>query len=49
MREVMLIIHFIGLSMGLGTSIGFMILGNVASKLAKEDAKKFKHWVELRF
>lgn len=41
MREVMLIIHFIGLAMGLGTGIGFQIFGNVASKLEKEDAKKF--------
>jgi uncharacterized membrane protein len=41
MREVMLIIHFIGLAMGLGTAIGFLIFGNVASKLEKEDAKKF--------
>lgn len=37
----MLIIHFIGLAMGLGTAIGFLIFGNVASKLEKEDAKKF--------
>lgn len=37
----MLIIHFIGLAMGLGTGIGFQIFGNVASKLEKEDAKKF--------
>ncbi len=41
MREVMLIIHFIGLSMGLGTSIGFMILGIAASKMKKEEAQKF--------
>jgi len=41
MREIMLIIHFIGLAMGLGTGIGFLIFGNVASKLEKEDAKKF--------
>ena len=41
MRETMLIIHFIGLSMGLGTGIGLLILGNTASKLEKEDAKKF--------
>jgi uncharacterized membrane protein len=41
MREVMLIIHFIGLSMGLGTGIGFLIFGIVASKLEKEEAKKF--------
>ena len=41
MREIMLIVHFIGLAMGLGTGIGFLIFGNVASKLEKEDAKKF--------
>jgi uncharacterized membrane protein len=41
MREVMLIIHFIGLSMGLGTGFAFLIFGIVASKLEKEDAKKF--------
>ena len=41
MREGMLVIHFIGLSMGLGTSIGFMVLGIAASKLEKEDAQKF--------
>ncbi len=41
MREIMLIIHFIGLAMGLGTSIGFMILGIAASKMEKEEARKF--------
>jgi len=41
MREVMLIIHFIGLAMGLGTGIGFMILGITASKLEKVEAGKF--------
>lgn len=41
MREVMLIIHFLGLAMGLGTSIGFMILGIAASKMEKEEARKF--------
>lgn len=37
----MLIIHFLGLSMGLGTSFGFMFLGIAGSKLEKEEAKKF--------
>lgn len=37
----MLIIHFIGLAMGLGTSIGFMFLGIAASKMKKEEAQKF--------
>ncbi len=41
MREVMLIIHFIGLAMGLGTSIGFIFLGIAASKMEKEEARKF--------
>jgi uncharacterized membrane protein len=41
MRDVMLIIHFIGLAMGLGTSFGFMFLGIAASKMEKEEARKF--------
>jgi len=41
MREAMLILHFIGLAMGIGTSIGFMFLGIAGSKLEKEEAKKF--------
>ncbi|MCB0775613.1 MAG: hypothetical protein KDB99_04725 [Chitinophagaceae bacterium] len=41
MREVMLIIHFIGLAMGLGTSIGFIFLGAAASKMEKADQQKF--------
>jgi len=41
MREAMLILHFIGLAMGVGTSIGFMFLGIAGSKLEQEEAKKF--------
>lgn len=41
MREVMLIIHFIGLAMGLGTSIGFIFLGAAASKMEKAEQQKF--------
>jgi len=37
----MLILHFIGLAMGVGTSIGFMFLGIAGSKLEQEEAKKF--------
>jgi uncharacterized membrane protein len=37
----MLICHFIGLAMGLGTGIGFIFLGMAASKLAPEEARKF--------
>ena len=37
----MLIVHFIGLAMGLGTSFGFMFLGIAASKMEKDEALKF--------
>ncbi|MGK2863934.1 MAG: hypothetical protein ACSLE0_18520 [Chitinophagaceae bacterium] len=41
MREIMLIIHFIGLAMGLGTSFGFMFLGIASSKMEQTEAQKF--------
>ena len=41
MREAMLIVHFLGLAMGVGTSIGFTFLGIAASKMEQEEAKKF--------
>ena len=41
MREVILIIHFLGLAMGMGTSIGFMFMGIAASKMPKEEGLKF--------
>jgi len=41
MREAMLIFHFLGLTMGLGTSFGYMFLGIAASKMQKEEALKF--------
>jgi uncharacterized membrane protein len=41
MREPMLIFHFIGLAMGLGTSFGMMFLARAASKMSKEDGQKF--------
>ena len=37
----MLIIHLLGLTMGLGTSFGFMFLGMAASKMPKEEGMKF--------
>ncbi len=37
----MLIIHLIGLVMGVGTSISFMFLGMAGSKLEKEERVKF--------
>lgn len=36
LRDIMLILHFIGLAMGLGTGFGFMFLGIAGSKLDKE-------------
>jgi uncharacterized membrane protein len=41
MQEIMLIIHFLGLAMGLGTSIGFMFLGMAGGKLEPEERLKF--------
>lgn len=41
MREAMLITHFLGLAMGLGSSFAFMFLGIEGSKMEKEEGKKF--------
>jgi uncharacterized membrane protein len=41
MRDAMLIIHFVGLAMGLGTSFGFMFLGIASSKMEPAEAQKF--------
>jgi len=41
MREVMLVIHFIGLAMGLGTSFGFLFLGIASRKMEESEGKKF--------
>ncbi|MEZ4804456.1 MAG: hypothetical protein R2852_02935 [Bacteroidia bacterium] len=41
MKETMLIIHFIGLAMGIGTSFAFMFLGIAAAKMEKEEAQAF--------
>ena len=41
MQDIMLILHFIGLAMGLGTSFGFMFLGIAGSKMEKEEQLKF--------
>ena len=42
MRDVMLITHFIGLAMGLGTSLAFMFLGMATAKMEPEEAQKFQ-------
>lgn len=41
MRDAALIIHFIGLAMGLGTSFAFFFLGRQAAKLDSQEAGKF--------
>lgn len=41
MHELMLIIHFLGLAMGLGTSFAYMFLGIASSKLEASEALKF--------
>ena len=41
MRDVMLIVHFIGLAMGIGTSFAFMFLNIASAKLEKGEALKF--------
>lgn len=42
MRDAALIIHFIGLAMGIGTSFAFMFIGIAASKMSTEEAKSFQ-------
>lgn len=41
MRDLMLILHFLGLVMGLGTGIAHLFIGISASKMSAEEAKKF--------
>ncbi len=40
-REIALVVHFIGLAMGLGTAFGFMFLGVAASRMDKEAGGQF--------
>jgi hypothetical protein len=42
MRDAALILHFIGIAMGIGTSFAFMFVGIAASKMASEEAKTFQ-------
>lgn len=42
MRETMLILHFIGLSMGLGTSFAHAFLGVATAKMSPDEAVKFR-------
>lgn len=41
MRSILLVFHFIGLAMGLGTSLAFMFLGIASAKMEAAEAKKF--------
>lgn len=42
MREPMLILHFLGLSMGLGTTLAHAFLGMAVAKMTPEEATKFR-------
>jgi uncharacterized membrane protein len=42
MRETMLIFHFIGLTMGLGTGFAHAFLGIAIAKMPKDEALKFR-------
>ena len=42
MREVMLTLHFLGLTMGLGTSFAHLFLSTATSKMEESEAGKFQ-------
>ena len=42
MRELMLILHFIGLTMGLGTSFAHAFLGIATSNMSNDESTKFQ-------
>ena len=42
----MLMLHFIGLTMGLGTGFAYAFLGKVISQMAQEEAQKFNHQIK---
>lgn len=42
MREAMLILHFIGLAMGLGTSFAHAFLGIATAKMTQEEVVRFR-------
>ncbi len=46
MRDIMLMIHFIGLALGLGTSFAHAFLGKTISKLETSEAKKFRNQIK---
>ena len=42
MREIMLVLHFIGIAMGVGTGFAHAFLSRVTSKMTAEEATKFQ-------
>jgi len=42
MKDVMLIVHFLGLAMGIGTSFAFIFLGMASAKMEAAEAQKFR-------
>lgn len=42
MRDIMLILHFIGLTMGLGTGFAHAFLGSLTNKMSAEEATKLR-------
>ena len=42
MREVMLIFHFIGLAMGMGTGFAHAFLGKASAKMPPDAERQFK-------
>ena len=41
MRNIMLMVHFLGLAMGVGTGLANLFLGMAAKKMEKAEAQKF--------
>lgn len=42
----MLILHFIGLTMGLGTGFAYAFLGKTLAKMSTNEAKEFRHQIK---
>ena len=47
MKDIILILHFIGLAMGLGTSFAHAFLGRMISKLERSEAAKFRLQIKV--
>ena len=41
MKTIMLVVHFLGLAMGIGTGIGHIFLGTATKKMDRSEALKF--------